>query len=92
MILVIFYYIQLFARINIFLHIGKKHGQGAVKLIRSYETYKRKLSKVNEDIKFIKCCKSENLLPKFAKVKLAIKNGTYKLQNKIVKLVMESEL
>ena len=31
---------------------------------------KRRYAKVNKDIRFIKICKKENLLPKFAKIRL----------------------
>ena len=48
--------------------------------------------KVQPDIKFIKICKSECLIPTFANVKLALKNGKHKLKSKIARLIMETEL
>ena len=48
--------------------------------------------KINADIKYIKTCKKEELTPRFAKFKLALKSGTTRLQKKITKLVIEAEL
>ena len=48
--------------------------------------------KVQADIKFIKTCKSERLIPTFPNVKLAIKNAKHKLKLKIARLIMETEL
>ena len=48
--------------------------------------------KVKADIKFVKFCKKENLIPTFAKVNLAIKNGSKKLKLRIARIVMESEM
>ena len=39
---------------------------------------KGKGCKINEDIKFIKLCKKEHLIPTFAKGKIAIKSGNVK--------------
>ena len=44
------------------------------------------------DIKFIKRCKVENLIPTFAKLNLSIKAGSNKLKRRIAKIVMESEM
>ena len=41
--------------------------------VRSWEHVKKKYSKVNQDINFIKTCRRENLIPTFEKVKIAIK-------------------
>ena len=41
--------------------------------------------KVDQDIKFVKSCKKEHLVPIFAKVNLSIKSGSYKLKWKILK-------
>ena len=41
---------------------------------------------------FIKLCKKEHFTPKFVKVNVSIRNGTYKLKKKIARLVMETEL
>ena len=48
--------------------------------------------KINADIKYIKSCKKEELIPRVAKVNLALKNWTTRLKKKIAKLVMEAEL
>ena len=49
-------------------------------IVRSYESLKTKLMKVRADIKFIKSCKNENLIPTFSKVNLAIKSDSKKLK------------
>ena len=53
---------------------------------------KTKNIKLQEDIKFVKPCKQENLIPTFANVKLAIKPGKTKLKKKITRLILETEL
>ena len=53
---------------------------------------KTKNIKLQEDIKFVKLCKQENLIPTFANVKLAIKPGKTKLKKKITRLILETEL
>ena len=45
---------------------------------------KTKLMKVQTDIRFIKSCKKENLIATFAKVNLAIKNGSRKLKLRLI--------
>ena len=47
--------------------------------------------KVDQDIKFIKSCKKEHLVPTFAKINLYIKSGSYKLKCKISKLIMQTK-
>lgn len=44
------------------------------------------------DIKFIKSCKTENVIPTFAKRKLLLKHSSYKLKLQIARLVMETEM
>ena len=61
---IILFIIKLFARIIVFKYATKKDGQ-IVKIIRSLEQVKWHYSKGNEDIRFIKTCKKEDLLPKF---------------------------
>ena len=53
---------------------------------------KTKITKLKEDIKFVKPCKQENLIPTFANVKLAIKTGKTKLKKKIARLILETKL
>ena len=60
-------------------------------IVRSYESLKTKLMKVQADIQFIKSCKKENLIPIFAKVNLAIKSDSRKLKLSLARL-MESEI
>ena len=51
-----------------------------------------KYMKVTADIKFIKLCKVEKIIPTFAKVNLSIKSGGRKLKIRIARLVMESDI
>ena len=53
---------------------------------------KRRYAKVNKDIRFIKICKKEDLLPKFAKIRLSNRLGSKKLNPKIVRLIIEAAL
>ena len=85
--LVILFIIKLYAK-YIFTRIKKKHGQH----VRSYESLMTKYMKVTADIKFIKLCKVEKIIPTFAKVNLSIKSGSRKLKLTIARLVMESEI
>ena len=62
------------------------------KLVRSYELLMTKYMKVTADIKFIKLCKVEKIIPTFAKVNLSIKSGGRKLKIRIARLVMESDI
>ena len=43
-------------------------------------------------IKFIKSCKTENIIPTFAKVKLSLKHSNYELKLRIAMLVMEAKM
>ena len=70
--LVILYIIKLYAQINIYKHIKKKHGQDVFRNVRLYEKLKTKYMKINADIKYIKSCRKEELTPHFARVNLAL--------------------
>ena len=83
---------KLIALINIFKYVRQKHVQSAVKIVRTLEQVKRRYAKVNEDIKFIKICKKEDLLPKFAKIQLSVRSGSMKLKRKIARLITKVEL
>ena len=48
--------------------------------------------KVQADIEFIKHCKSENIIPTFAKLNVSLKHSNHKLKSRIAKIVMETEL
>ena len=51
-----------------------------------------KYSKVNQDINYIKTCRRENLIPTFAKVKIAIKIDNDKLKQKLARVILDTEL
>ena len=57
--LVILYIIKLYAQINIYKHIKKKHGQDVIRNVHLYEKLKTKYMKINADIKYMKACKKE---------------------------------
>ena len=57
--LVILYAIKLYAQINIYKHIKKKHGQDVIRNVHLYEELKTKYMKINADIKYMKACKKE---------------------------------
>ena len=92
LLLVILFAIKLSAQVNIFKHIERKHGREILENLRTLERLKRKWCKINKDIKFTKLCKKEDRIPTFAKVKLAIKSGNVKLQQKLASIIMETEM
>ena len=47
--------------------------------------------KVTADIKFVKLCKVDKIIPLFAKSNLSIKSGSRELKLRIARVVMESE-
>ena len=61
-------------------------------VMRTLKDQKTQLMKTEADIHFIKTCKQENIISTFAKVKLSIKHDNKKLNSKIARLVMETEL
>ena len=44
------------------------------------------------DIVFIKACKAENVIPKFAKINLSVKDDNKKLTWRVARIVMERQL
>ena len=51
-----------------------------VTIVRPFEQPKTKYMKTVADIKFIKSCKTVNVIPKFANVNLSTQYGSYKLK------------
>ena len=90
MLLVILFAIKILSQVNIFKHIERKHRRQILKNVRTLERLMGKWYKINTDIKFIKLCKKEYLIPTFAKVKLAIKSGNIKIQQKLAQIIMET--
>ena len=88
--LVILFIIKLYSR-NIFTRIKKKLRQDVRELVRSYESLMTKYMKVTTDMKFIKFCKVEKIIPTFAKVNFSIRSGSRKLKLRIARLLMERE-
>ena len=48
-------------QINIFKYVRQKHGQSAVKIVRTLEQVKRRYVKVNKDIRFLKICQKKRI-------------------------------
>ena len=48
--------------------------------------------KVEANIRFVKSCKKDNLIPIFAKINLAIKSGNWKLHLRIARIIMETKM
>ena len=90
--LILLFINKLYARINVFKFIKKKYGQDVITAVRNDEKVKTKCMKAAQEIKFTKSCKKEHLVPTFAKVNLSIKSGSYELNFKISKLIMQTEL
>ena len=88
--LVLLFVIKLYAHNNIFKRIKKKRGQDILSIVRSLENLKTKYMKVQADIKLIKSCKQENLIPTFANIKLSLKYNNNKLKKRIARIVMET--
>ena len=52
----------------------------------------KKFIKVSADIRYIKTCKKEQLIPTFARVNVSLKDVSFKLRKKIDTLIMETEI
>ena len=78
--LIILFIIKVYARNDILNCIKKKHGQDVITVIRSLKKLQTKYGKVIADIKYIKTCKKECLIPTFVKVNISVKNGTHNLR------------
>ena len=69
----------------------EKYGQNTIKLARLIEKQRSKLSKLKCDIDYLLQCKRHNLIPTFARPKIAIQISNY-LRNKVSKQILEAEL
>ena len=83
--------LKLYAGINIFKLLEEKYGQNTIKLARLIEKHRSKLSKLKCDIDYLLQCKRHDLIPTFARPKIAIQISNY-LRNKISKQILEAEL
>ena len=90
--LVILFTIKLYAQKGIFKYIKKKHGQDIITVIQSLEKLQAKFLKVSADIRYIKTCKKEQLIPRFARVNVSLKDVSFNLRKKIATLIMEAEI
>ena len=84
--------IKLYSQINIFKVIKKKHEKDIYTLVQSFENIKTKKTKYVRtilDIKFLKQCKQEQLIPTFANVRLSTKGSNIKLKNHIAPIIIK---
>ena len=88
----LFFIIKLYSQINVFKVIKKKHEKNIYTLVRSFENIKTKYVKTILDIKFLKQCKQEQLLPTFTNVRLYTKESDIKLKHRIARIIMKDEL
>ena len=86
-VLVILFIIKLIVQIKIFKYLWWKHRQSTVQIVRTLEHVQWHYAKVNEDIRFIKICKKEDLLPKFAKIQFSIRYVCMKLKQTITHFI-----
>ena len=84
--------IKLYSQINIFKVIKKKHREDIYTLVGSFENIKTKHVKSILDIKCLKQCNQEQLIPAFANVRLSIKGFNIKLKHRITHIIIEDEL
>ena len=56
------------------------------------QALKTKYQKVVLDLKFIKTCKKEELIPTFANIRLSVRHGSAKLKKPISRIIVESEM
>ena len=89
--LVLSFIYKLLSRKNIFNNIQEKHGNETARQCRQLGKSITKLSKVKLDLQFLLACKKESLIPSFAKPKLSVPADN-KLQSKIAKVIIETEL
>ena len=74
---------KLYFHNDIFKHIKRKHGKDIATAFIFFENLKTKYENILWDINFIKTCKQGNILPTFVKVRLLIKNASYKLKQRM---------
>ena len=89
--LVINFLIKILALKNIFNIISGKYGQSKLKLARNTEQTRMKIRKIKDDIKFLSVCKRNELIPKFARPKFAVRMDK-KTMKRIGKSIIEAEL
>ena len=84
--------VKLYSRINIFKFIKKKHGNDIYTLVRTFENIKTRYEETLLDIKFLKICKAEHLIPRFVNIRLGTSGTNIKLKHRIACIILEDEL
>ena len=72
--------------------IKKKHGKDIYTLVRSFENIDTKYVRTILDMKLLKQCKKELLIPTFINVRLSTKGYNIKLKHCIVRIIIEDKL
>ena len=84
--------IKLIANSNIFTYVLKKHGQKKLQQVRELESLMSRYIRLINDIKYIKSCKRDDIIPTFARVSNSVVKNNRKLNNKVSVLILNSEL
>ena len=84
--------LKLVAHSNLFNYIKKKYELNTLEKLRRYESLRLKYVRVLCDIKFIKCCNRDNLVPKFARISNGVVNNNKKLNGKVTSIIIKTEL
>ena len=89
--LLVIFIIKILAQPGLFKYIKEKYGHNVMQQCRSYERLCTRKQKLVCDLEFLLKCKREGLIPIFARPKLSI-DVPHKTQEKISKLILESEI
>ena len=60
--------------------------------VRTFENIKTRYEKTLLDIKFLKLCQVQHLVPTFANIRLATNGNNIKLKRRIARIILEAEL
>ena len=80
--------IKLIANSNIFTYVLKKHRQKKLQQVRELESLMSRYIRLINDIKYIKSCKRDDIIPTFARVSNSVVKNNRKLNNKVSVLIL----
>ena len=83
---------KLYSGINIFKFIKKKHGNDIYKVVRTFKNIKTRCEKNLLDIKFLKICKEDHLIPTVTNIRLATSGTNINFKHCIARIILEDEL
>ena len=72
--------------------IKKKHGNDIYTVVRTFENIKTRYDNTLLDIKFLKICKVEHLITRFANIRLATSGTNIKLKHRIARIILQDKL